>query len=394
MPIAQFVGVGFGTPKGALFAFGKANTGKSVLSDTLEFVLGGQTSSVNPQDMEKDFYIKNMRGKLANIVGEVNTNDIENTAVFKAVTSGKREKITANVKGKEMWEISFTLPHLFLGNDKPRGKRDFSDAFIIRQIAIPMIRKFEGADRDLGLDKKLEAEAAGIFNRGLRALQTMLAKDGVWDWKVPEAVRERQQEDAREQDQHTAWVEDRIVYEPPTADRDVFITKKQAFADYLEWGETQGYKVREGRNDKRNVIFLMAERTFGGKCKDLWWDDHRGSRTIEGKKVNGWVGVRFRTGSDPKPGGRDGRFDHRGPDGERTGQRTVSDAEEQIIRTAEEQGGKARKVPGGWVVEQDGREVVEDEFGETVELMSEEEQAVWEAQQVAEREARREYEGF
>ena len=278
-------------PKGALFGEGLKDTGKSTLAEILDFVLAGQTCAVTPQQMgDEEFYLKILEKMKANIVGDVDLDDIGNTAAFKSATSGKREKITANRKHLEMLELVVTCPMFFFGNDRPRSKKDKSDAFRARQIVIPMVRQFGEDEKDEHLNAKLEAEAAGIFNRGLAALQKML-KSGRWQWEVPETARQSAAEDLREIAQHKAWADARIVDDP-----DGFITNRQCHQDYLDWGETQGWLRRKDKDDRGRGVYLWAQSTLTGKLKTLWGGNP--SRKVDGKSERGFPGKRLRVASD------------------------------------------------------------------------------------------------
>ena len=267
-------------PKGALFAYGGKDTGKSTLAETLRFVLGGQTSAVTPQDMgDKSFHLRLMIGKRANIVGDVNTDDIDNTSVFKSATSGKNEVITADVKHKDQLEIVIKAPSIFFGNDKPKSRKDKSDAFVSRQISIPMVRVFTEDEQNDDLNRELEAEAAGIFNRGLAAYKRMI-KEG-WFWNIPDRAREAMKDDIREAAQHQAWVEDRILDDP-----EVFLTTTDAWDDFRQWGTDNGFNIRTDKNDKSRGPYLWARQTFINKVKTLWGPSRK--RRVEGKTCRGW----------------------------------------------------------------------------------------------------------
>ena len=386
------------TPKGALWGEGAANTGKTTLGGVLEAVLGNNTASVTIQQMgDQEFRLGQLKGVMANIVGDADNSPVKNSSPFKSATSGKAEKQTANRKHRDMEELRVRCPMLFFGNERPKAPGDRSDALEIRMIVVPMRRKFEnkpGSQKpDIHIERKMNRELAGIFNRGLRALQSMLTDPKGWQWRIPEEVLRAQEENIRASNQAAAWAEDSTAVAPD----DVFLSKDLAAEDYRAWGEGQGWKQSVPKDKKvGGVTYLWSDTYFKQQVTKMWG----GSRKpiIGGKQTPAWRGRRLLNPAERRAKAEaEDRHARGNPQGEREGEGRCgeggpSEAEEEVIRTAQQTGGTARKMEGGWVVDQEeGRETIVDEHGDEVELMTAEEQAEWERQ---EREERKEYEAF
>lgn len=150
-----------------LFLFGPGADGKSVFIKTLIKLVGeDNTSAVSFAELEKEFNRSAIYNKLLNVSTEVGSKALE-SPYFKAIASG--DTISARFLFKDVF---FFRPHcklVFAANRMPRVL-DNSDGFFRRILPVEFKQQFIGADADLDLEEKLEAELSQIFKWALSGL--------------------------------------------------------------------------------------------------------------------------------------------------------------------------------------------------------------------------------
>ena len=152
-------------PKGALFVYGDADSGKSVLADTLTHLYGSRNvAGVTPHDLSRDQYAAfSLVGVLANIVPDISGQRIEDPSMFKMVTSGFDRITLRPMYSQESFAFYPTCGNLFTGNALPSSWVDNSDGFFTRRLALKA-HTIPAADRNPRLRAELQNELPGILN--------------------------------------------------------------------------------------------------------------------------------------------------------------------------------------------------------------------------------------
>ena len=143
---------------------GKSNTGKSVVLSLYKKIIGETMfTSATLQELSKSDskVVHQLRGKLANVCGDLPQKPIEDTGLLKQLTG--EDEITADIKFKEAVTFKNYARLLFSCNQMPTSYSDKSAAFYNRLLIIPFNNVVKEADMDRELKDKLYAEIDGII---------------------------------------------------------------------------------------------------------------------------------------------------------------------------------------------------------------------------------------
>lgn len=140
---------------------GSGRNGKSTLLDILRAIIGKTSySTVSMAKLDKEFSIVSIDGKLANIVEETPTDEI-NSEIFKTMVGGG--VVQAAHKGFDEYSFKVSARFVFACNDMPVF-RDKSIGLEDRLFFIPFQRYFKEDERDTEIIPKLMTELPGILN--------------------------------------------------------------------------------------------------------------------------------------------------------------------------------------------------------------------------------------
>lgn len=159
------------------FFVGSGSNGKSVLLKTIEKLFSeDRFSTVNIDDMQKEFHTAHLDGKYINIVSEINHDSVLPDSKIKALTSG--DIINAGKKFKDTKNINPFVKLWFACNNLPIVK-DKSQAIRNRSFIIEFNRVFnkDTAGFDPHIDKKLAKELTGIFTIAVQAYSNVVQKN-------------------------------------------------------------------------------------------------------------------------------------------------------------------------------------------------------------------------
>lgn len=160
-----------------VMALGGGANGKSTFMGTLTSFLGpANVSAIALQRLEEDrFALAQLQGKLANVFQDLDQKSLRGSSIFKSVVSG--DLLTAEHKFGHPFAIQPYARLIFSANTAPHTS-DSSEGFFRRWLTIPFDRKFNGADRDPHLLRKLTTadELAGLLNLALPALTDLRAR--------------------------------------------------------------------------------------------------------------------------------------------------------------------------------------------------------------------------
>ncbi|MCJ7633781.1 phage/plasmid primase, P4 family [Candidatus Bathyarchaeota archaeon] len=177
-----------------LMALGVGDNGKSVFLKVLKAFLGSENvSNVSLQDLAIDrFATSSLHRKLANIFPDINSQTLNNTGIFKALTSG--DPIEGQRKFGQRFSFTNHAKLSFSANTLPMTLDD-SNAFFKRWLIVRFPNSFPvGSDkRDTKLIQKLTTskELSGILNWALEGLERLNKKARFSDAKTTEQLRKQ-----------------------------------------------------------------------------------------------------------------------------------------------------------------------------------------------------------
>lgn len=199
----------------ALFMLGEGHNGKSKLIDLVTYMVGGDEnfSSMPLEMLAKPERLPALENKLGNMVSEENPDSFRHYgSAFKALCTG--DSLTARRLHGEPYQIKSRAKMWVSTNNAPQTN-DTSHGFMKRMLFIPfdarMLRPEEmpgflalGSGSlpaglfpaDLSISKKLEAEAAGVFNLAWAAYKLAKERGGFTQATVSREMRAEFAEEA------------------------------------------------------------------------------------------------------------------------------------------------------------------------------------------------------
>lgn len=165
-------------PIAAIFFFlGDGKNGKTIIIRILSSLLGDEnTSGLTISDIaqpKNEHILMDLRGKYANVCGDVGKKKIDDTAFLKMITG--RDKIRARGLYKDSVTFINHAKAIFALNQLPEIE-DFSDGFKRRIKIIDFPNKFDGDSEIAELDEAIikAGELPGILNWALEGLKRLI----------------------------------------------------------------------------------------------------------------------------------------------------------------------------------------------------------------------------
>ncbi|MBD3675619.1 MAG: hypothetical protein HUJ26_19070 [Planctomycetaceae bacterium] len=227
-----------------LWLQGAGENGKSVLTKTVDFVIGSdQVGHLDVSDLPKDFRLQGLIGKRINISQEFSrlTDQIENS--IKKMTSNETEAI--NRKFKEVLNLKLNCKLLLVSNKVPYI-RDDSDGFYRRMLIFRC--KAKVVEKRLNLEDDLIKEAPGIFNWILEGAKKYMAVGNI---VVPETIQNDINEIRYDFDMVGRFVREMLVYTGDPKDRIITANAPRvngvhqevsAYGEFDQWCEANGHQ--------------------------------------------------------------------------------------------------------------------------------------------------------
>lgn len=151
---------------------GEGRNGKSTVLDVLKHLIGDANFSAVPIGMiHKPFSAIQLRGKLANIVGEISTSIIDSEA-FKTAVGG--EQLNMSHKGRDEFVEAVNCRFIFASNRLPNFG-DTTTGTYEKLCIIPFNYYIPEKDRDPNIGSKLATELSGILNWAVDGANRVLA---------------------------------------------------------------------------------------------------------------------------------------------------------------------------------------------------------------------------
>lgn len=165
----------------AIILKGPKNTGKSTfLNGILAFLGKHNTCSLSLEDFGERFYSNQLKGKLANVVGELPMNRIPNKAVNVIKKLIGNDMLSGEIKNGGIFMFESFARCLFSCNEMPTVDND--DAFFDRFSIIPFNRQQFSKDpvkeRELREALSSPEELSGLLNKALNVLPRVV-KNGI-----------------------------------------------------------------------------------------------------------------------------------------------------------------------------------------------------------------------
>ena len=224
---------------------GSGSNGKSTFLGVLKNLLGDRNvSCVGLQELEGNFALAALYGKLANIYPDLSSKAMKSTGKFKALTGG--DSLTTDVKFREHMTVSFTLKMIFSCNEIPNVISDDTAAYFRRWCILTFPKQYTEDTADPDLPKKLttKEELSGVFNKAIAALGRLMKNRKFSNDCGIAAARDRY---IRSSDPIRAFVMDEIEDDENgrlAIDSEGSIPKNALYAIYREYCKGRGYMVK------------------------------------------------------------------------------------------------------------------------------------------------------
>ncbi len=254
---------------------GEGGNGKSAFCQLCTSFVGERNVvHLSLQKLENDrFASARLYDRLANICPDLPSSQLEDSAVFKAITGCDR--ITAELKYRDAFEFRPFARLIFSANHFPAARYG-TQAYFDRWLLIPFERRYRGSKRDIpreALDARLSVpqELSGALNRALPALRRLRESNR---FSETGSVRRTCAEFELAGDPFRSWLEMETVRVPSTS-----ISQSLLHAEYA--------CVQANRAP-------MTKQMFGRLLKKYTPNLREFQKTIDGTKqwMYGGIGLR------------------------------------------------------------------------------------------------------
>lgn len=197
----------------AIMLYGKGSNGKSTFAHVVERLVGeANTSAVPLKDFNARFQTASMIGKIANIVGDIDSDYQVSTAALKQITGA--DALQFERKNKNGFRATLWATCLFSANKIP-GTNDRSEGYEERWVPIHFKRKARDHKIPGFTEEGLWAEIPGIAAKAVRALRTMPLEHGsdraqAFDL-TSESAREAVEEFREASNTYYEWIKNHTV---------------------------------------------------------------------------------------------------------------------------------------------------------------------------------------
>ncbi len=260
-------------PRTAILLWGPTHAGKSTYISLITQLVGeDNVVNVELQDFADDrFATAQLFGKMVNSFADLPSTPLQRSSTFKAMTGGDR--LSAQEKYGHRFDFKPHAKLLFSANQPP-GTRDYSDAYYIRWLVIPLSNQFLGTANDTSLLAKLttESELEGLLITALHAAVTIPATGRL---TVPKSVKDAKDEFRTATDTVAAFVSEVCV----TGEGQTVGRAHLYQGQYRPWCENNGLKP-------------MSQQRFNERLHQIAPGIQACTpAAASGKRVKSWRGV-------------------------------------------------------------------------------------------------------
>jgi len=260
------------------FIYGPAGTGKSVFMNLLESFIGeANRCSVEPKQLQKDKHsTSQMLHKLANIVSDINYDDLDNITQIKKLCGD--DTVTIRQMYKDPYNAKLTTKQIYSTNKLPIVKEK-TNAWYRRVYLIEFSKILKQEERDPFLLNKLTAkkELQGFAYKCLESLKKLYENKFVFTFDINEgAVAE--------------------LYEELSNPLLMFI-KENCILGRDDWVYKYEFDERLNNWLKNNHFPTQTKSQINQYMRENYSESNRPSFDNE-KTYRVWVGLRWKTSQD------------------------------------------------------------------------------------------------
>ncbi len=242
----------------ALLLLGRGGNGKSKVLNLMQAMVGPDyRAAVELSQLDNRFQQSHLDGKLINVMSETSTDGAMPDATIKKIISG--ETLTAERKFKDAFDFRPTCK-LWLATNHLPSTKDFSDGLFRRFTILQFPNRFDDRpDVDTELDAKLIAEASGVLNFCLDALESVYDRRGL---TTPASSTEIAKSWRLSSDQVAQFLDEAVVM-----DRDAVTASSEVYRLYADWAAQAG--IRHTLNRKNFTLRLEEKGIERGVVRNV-----------------------------------------------------------------------------------------------------------------------------
>jgi P4 family phage/plasmid primase-like protien len=251
---------------------GEGRNGKSTYLDIVREVLGHENvTNVSFKDLSGSFRVASLDNKLASVTGDISTQPLQDSDLFKAISGG--DSVMLEKKFKDAYEKSLFATMFFAANKLPRTP-DTSEGFYRRFTIIPFQADLTGVSRVDGLKFKralLSKESIEyIAKRSIEAIYKVLTE--TMDFTIPSRVARALEEYKIQNSSTLSW-----FYDVHKGEVSKILGKNVTalYNDYKGWCSVNNFGIHRSSNfedqlrthckiriDMFNKFAVRAEQTI------------------------------------------------------------------------------------------------------------------------------------
>lgn len=197
----------------AFMLYGKGSNGKSTFAHVIEHLVGMEnTSAVALKDFNQRFSTSSMIGKIANVVGDIDSDYQMSTAALKQVTGS--DAMQFERKNRDSFRAILWATCLFSANEIP-GTNDGSEGYAERWVPLHFKRKAADYRIEGFSEEGLWEEIPGIAAKAVRVLRTLPLHQGssrnqAFDLSS-ESAKEAVEEFREASNSYYAWIKNHTI---------------------------------------------------------------------------------------------------------------------------------------------------------------------------------------
>lgn len=221
----------------AFMLIGTGRNGKSTYLDLCKSILGkGNYASISFKDLANNFRASSLIGKLASFAGDISSQPIQDSDLFKSITAGEEVTLEEKYKAAQTLELFSTM--FFACNKLPKTP-DTSDGFYRRWVIVPFTADLTGISSVDGMTfkSKLLSEESRNYAayRAVQAIKNVL--DNTLEFTEPAEVKEIKRNYRIDNSTILSWFKENF-----SSNVDKLVGKKQteAYLNYTTWCEGCG----------------------------------------------------------------------------------------------------------------------------------------------------------
>lgn len=248
----------------SLFLVGGGSNGKSTMIEAVVSCFPQDSiSNVSPHmlsSQKSEYYMHDIKGRLLNLVSDMESSDINNLGVFKSIISG--DSASGRAPFGQIIQFKPIAGHVFACNRLPNSG-DSSDGMWRRTIVLNFDAKFGlkgGLEKDVTLPMKLKAERAGIIRRLIAAGQCALERGDIFVSASSEQATEEWRERSSPVRAFIVEKHDKFIGRVPV---------KVVYDAYKSWAGENG---RGCLNSTNFGVELVAEGVVRVKSSTVFYD--------------------------------------------------------------------------------------------------------------------------